>query len=99
MQLFAINPTRMIFRAVLLQLHVKVSVGDAALRPVLLDDYVAGLGSKLWIKFDTPCSHLEGLGRQGRLMEHVHVLPPVKIAMMRSVMRLLYCNILHKVNT
>ena len=37
--------------AVLLELEIEVSIGEAALRPVLLDDDVASLRHEIWMPF------------------------------------------------
>ena len=48
-----------------LQLLIEIRVGKAALGPMLLDDHVAGLGTKLRMPFTAPCTGLEEHGASG----------------------------------
>jgi hypothetical protein len=48
--------------AVLLELEIEVSIGEAALRPVLLDDGVASLRHEIWMPFAAPAARCSAVG-------------------------------------
>ena len=47
--------------AVLLELKVEVRVGEAALRPVLMNNDVTFLRAKFWVEFPAPSAAMENL--------------------------------------
>ena len=71
----------------LFELQVEIRIGKTALRPMFLNDNVAGPMAKLGIELPAPGSDLERLSRQARLLKHVDVLPIIEVVRMGPVVR------------
>jgi hypothetical protein len=71
----------------LLELGVEIGVGEAALRPVLMDDDITLLWAELRIELAAPCAAFERLRGNTRLLERRHVSPAVEVVRVGPVMR------------